>query len=502
MEKMARCCFRSISNNARTRRFFIGLMALSAVVILWVGSAELTQYIFQNQSFDKPFFTTYTKTLLFMMYFTGFLFYKPWQLQCGLCIMQATPNEPRAQKTYINEEPSESSKLNPDLRAFDHNSSYSSRSDSPTQNAFLTGPVYENMTDDDVSTTGSEVDIADRVQRRVRFNRIREIRHLSGKDVESSLLSRLSYSSLEDFQEILSTISNRVPFTETIKLALMFCVLWMIGSYCYQAALSNTSAAATNILSSTSGFFTLVFAAIFPTSAKDKFTLSKFIVVMTSIGGISLVSYGDPNNRSAVNEGAIFALLGAIFYGLYLVMVTRKVGNEKTLDIPLFFSFVGFFAAVFFWPFFFILHYTGIEKFELPPTSETWTFIIINGIFGTIVAELLWLWGCFLTSSLIGTMALGLVTPVTVVWDICVNRVKFSWMFFGGTIPVFISFFGVTILGHYGDWDPALDLLKKLKNALRSEEHPEQSESLMKTEIETEPENETKACDQVEIIAP
>ena len=46
-----------------------------------------------------------------------------------------------------------------------------------------------------------------------------------GKDYESSLLSRLSYSSLQDFQEILSTISNRVPFTETIKLAFMFCVL-------------------------------------------------------------------------------------------------------------------------------------------------------------------------------------------------------------------------------------------------------------------------------------
>ena len=36
----------------------------------------------------------------------------------------------------------------------------------------------------------------------------------------------------------------------------------------------------------------------------------------------------------------------------------------------------------------------------------------------------------------------------------------FSWMFFGGTIPVFVSFFAVGILGHYGDWDPVLDALK------------------------------------------
>ena len=31
--------------------------------------------------------------------------------------------------------------------------------------------------------------------------------------------------------------------------------------------------------------------------------------------------------------------------------------------------------------------------------------------------------GCFLTSSLIGTMALGLVTPISVLWDISVNKV-------------------------------------------------------------------------------
>ena len=46
-----------------------------------------------------------------------------------------------------------------------------------------------------------------------------------GRDYESSLLSRLSYSSFQEFEDILRIITNRVPFTDTIKLALMFCVM-------------------------------------------------------------------------------------------------------------------------------------------------------------------------------------------------------------------------------------------------------------------------------------
>lgn len=41
-------------------------------------------------------------------------------------------------------------------------------------------------------------------------------------------------------------------------------------------------------------------------------------------------------------------------------------------------------------------------------------------------------------------------------------QVHFSWMFFIGTIPAFVSFFAVGFLTHYGDWDPILVGLKKL----------------------------------------
>jgi solute carrier family 35 protein F5 len=41
------------------------------------------------------------------------------------------------------------------------------------------------------------------------------------------------------------------------------------------------------------------------------------------------------------------------------------------------------------------------------PTSRQWEFLVINGVIGTVVSELLWLWGCFLTSSLVNHFLLG-----------------------------------------------------------------------------------------------
>ena len=37
-------------------------------------------YLLASQ-YDKPFFSTYFKTSLFMVYLTGFVFYRPWREQ-------------------------------------------------------------------------------------------------------------------------------------------------------------------------------------------------------------------------------------------------------------------------------------------------------------------------------------------------------------------------------------------------------------------------------------
>lgn len=54
-------------------------------------------------------------------------------------------------------------------------------------------------------------------------------------------------------------------------------------------------------------------------------------------------------------------------------------------------GFVGLFNLLLLWPGFLLLHYTGLEAFELP-SQLVWTYILINGLIGTVLSEFLWLW--------------------------------------------------------------------------------------------------------------
>ena len=69
-----------------TQRLVVGILTLLLVDVIWVASSELTEFIFKTQNYSKPFFSTYLKTSLFMLYLPGFLIYKPWRDQCQLGI--------------------------------------------------------------------------------------------------------------------------------------------------------------------------------------------------------------------------------------------------------------------------------------------------------------------------------------------------------------------------------------------------------------------------------
>lgn len=150
----------------------------------------------------------------------------------------------------------------------------------------------------------------------------------------------------------------------------------------------------------------------------------------------------------------------------------------------MFFGFVGLFNLTLLWPLFFILHYGHWEEFEWPDTHQ-WTFLIINGLIGTVLSEVLWLWyvykiiftcslklcdlfffriyrGCFLTSSLIATLAVSLVMPMSMVADVLLKKVEYPCIFYLGTIPMLLAFLTVSLLSYYDNWDPVMDLIKRI----------------------------------------
>lgn len=59
-----------------------------------------------------------------------------------------------------------------------------------------------------------------------------------------------------------------------------------MANYLFQLALEPNETALVTLLSSTSTFFTLVLAAIYPSSTGDRFTLSKLVAVVCCIVGV------------------------------------------------------------------------------------------------------------------------------------------------------------------------------------------------------------------------
>ncbi|XP_078473244.1 solute carrier family 35 member F5-like isoform X2 [Lampetra planeri] len=381
------------------RRMLLGIGVLLLVDFIWVASSELTWYIYTE--FNKPFFSTFVKTSLFSFYLLGFVLWPPWRRACA----QGCPTQSR-EPLYVPVEDNEEDNTTGERP--------SEGAAGPAEGAATPAECRTPLLQDSVSAEGPPPG------------------------------------------------NRKLSVAQVAKLSFSFCFVWFLANFSYQQALAYTHVAIVNIISSTSGLFTLVLAAFLPSSSNDRFSLSKLLAVLLSIGGVLLVSLSTVASSSAeaVMAGSIWSLLGALLYATYLVLLQRSVGGDRQLDIPMFFGFVGLFNLLCLWPGFPLLHYAGFETFVFP-SNTVWAYILINGLVGTVLSEFLWLWGCFLTTSLMGTLALSLTIPLSIVTDIFTQKASFSWLFFLGAMPIFLSFFGTALLNHYSNWDPVGALAMK-----------------------------------------
>jgi len=76
--------------------------------------------------------------------------------------------------------------------------------------------------------------------------------------------------------------------------------------------------------------------------------------------------------------GDTLALISALFYALYVILLKVRIKNESRIDMQLFFGFVGLFNTLGCWPLGFLLHWSGVEVFEPPTKAAEWYAIVIN----------------------------------------------------------------------------------------------------------------------------
>ncbi|KAI9269507.1 hypothetical protein EDC94DRAFT_656566 [Helicostylum pulchrum] len=320
------------SQNQPRRRYFAGVLALLAVVLIWVGSSFVMNSIFADLKYNKPFLITYINTATFSLYLLPLLFV----------------SKKNSSKEFSSED-----------------------------------VIMET-----------------------------EARLLGEEDIEDP-----------DMTIPASTDTSKLSTMETVKLSFTFCFLWFFANYTTNASLAYTNVASSTIISSMSGLFTLGIGALF---GVEKLSILKIVSVSLSFGGVVIVSYSDQLSKPDSNGfaipapliGDLLALCGAFFYGCYTTILKLKIVDESRIDMPLFFGFVGAFNVLLMWPFFPILHYIGLEEFQLPYSISIWMMILLNAFIGTFLSDYLWLLSMLMTSPLVVTLGISLTIPLALVGDV------------------------------------------------------------------------------------
>ncbi|KAE8581792.1 hypothetical protein XENTR_v10024943 [Xenopus tropicalis] len=239
------------------RRLLLGIVILLLVDIIWVASSELTSYIFQE--YNKPFFSTFAKTSMFVLYLLGFIVWRPWRQQCSKCFRDRNSTFFADAEGYFP------------ACTTDHTLTHA-----------LSEPLYVPVKFHDLQNekVGAGRVAPDKAVKapRVRFSNLMEVRQLPSSQAVEAKLSRMANPPIRQSDAMLRGVA-KLTVCQVAKISFFFCFVWFLANYSYQEALSDTQVAIVNIISSTSGLFTLILASVFPSNSGDRFTLSKLLAV-------------------------------------------------------------------------------------------------------------------------------------------------------------------------------------------------------------------------------
>ncbi|KAF9460780.1 hypothetical protein BDZ94DRAFT_1168927 [Collybia nuda] len=256
--------------------------------------------------------------------------------------------------------------------------------------------------------------------------------------------------------------NDSLPLTiqETAKLALLFCFIWFIANWTVNASLNYTSIASATILSSMSGFFTLGIGHIF---LVEVLSLGKVAAVLMSFLGVMMVSISDSSSPGTQKPqpvidgppehtlrpllGDTLALLSAVFYAFYVILLKVRIRTESRIDMQLFFGFVGLFNILLCWPIGMVLHFTGVEHFELPTTA--WVVMaILTNMLVTLSSDYIYVLAMLKTTPLVVTIGLSLTIPLAVIGDFFFGKSTNGQVLIGAAL-VLVSFIVVGIDNMY-----------------------------------------------------
>jgi len=220
---------------------------------------------------------------------------------------------------------------------------------------------------------------------------------------------------------------EKIPLLETIKLSGVFGSVLFVMNYLFNAAMLYTSQGTSTVLSSLSSPFTLVLSAVI---LKEPLAWSRMVGVAVVLAGSSWIAFmdasvegdhdGDGVNAENIeinlNLGDLLAVVSALVYAFYSVLMKFWIKDDSRLSMPLYLGLVGFWNTICLWPLLLIFNNADVEHFKFPDNTSTIAFLVLNGCL-SLLFEICWMRSILLISPVIASVGLGLSVPLSVLAD-------------------------------------------------------------------------------------
>ena len=132
---------------------------------------------------------------------------------------------------------------------------------------------------------------------------------------------------------------------------------------------------------------------------------------------------------------------------MYILLLKKAVGSESNIDFPLFLGYIGVINTVCFWPILVLLHYTGVETFQVPDNSTVLIILGLNMLI-TFSSDYLYLQAMLKTTPLVATIGISLCLPFSIFSDWWMGQLNLTAYGLLGSVFVLGSFI---VLGYEED---------------------------------------------------